>query len=326
MKKTKVLFAYCKELKRSISIDEARVEYFFRKKEERKRFTFSCSDRNCGVLISGVNYHVMAEDGIKFIAAHYRSPHEHKSCCEWVQFTAEVEQAQSYDESDEDFNEKRARLKLKDYVNYFDPLIEDSEKIETDTETTVVSSTESAARNDGQNNSKGNSRWRHYTRTNQLQRLIDTWQEAKEKLSYDEYISLKLHVTNHGKVPFYKYITRINNGVSNQYNGVVFGGGYLKQRYGSGFLFYFFDKIDDKNVHLYVSKDIMNKGRFKHYINEILNTKNVRYFRLFLLNPSMSEREDSNGRITINLEISNLRQLAIYYELKTNTSAESGTA
>lgn len=65
MSKTKVLFAYCHELGRCLSIDEARTEFFSRKPEERKRFTFSCSDRNCDVTISGVNYHVKAEDGEK---------------------------------------------------------------------------------------------------------------------------------------------------------------------------------------------------------------------------------------------------------------------
>lgn len=51
MSKTKVLFAYCHELGRCLSIDEARTEFFSRKLEERKRFTFSCSDRNCNVTI-----------------------------------------------------------------------------------------------------------------------------------------------------------------------------------------------------------------------------------------------------------------------------------
>ncbi len=35
----KVLFAYCNELKRSVSIDEARREYFALDEQERKRFT-----------------------------------------------------------------------------------------------------------------------------------------------------------------------------------------------------------------------------------------------------------------------------------------------
>lgn len=51
MSKTKVLFAYCHELKKVVSVNDARTEFFSIRPEERKRFTFSCSDRNCNVLI-----------------------------------------------------------------------------------------------------------------------------------------------------------------------------------------------------------------------------------------------------------------------------------
>lgn len=67
----------------------------------------------------------------------------------------------------------------------------------------------------------------------------------------------------------------------------------------------------------------MAKGRFGHYIDEILDTENVRYFRVFLLNPVVSERENSAGKSVINLEISKLRQLAIYYELNSSKADDS---
>lgn len=92
MSKTKVLFAYCHELERCVSIDEARTEFFSRKPNDRQRFTFSCSDHNCSVTISGVNYHVKAEDGKKFKVAHFRSPHPRHQGCEWMQFTEETDQ------------------------------------------------------------------------------------------------------------------------------------------------------------------------------------------------------------------------------------------
>ena len=62
----------------------------------------------------------------------------------------------------------------------------------------------------------------------------------------------------------------------------------------------------------------MEKGRFSHYIDEILSTENVRYFRVFLLNPEVSEKKDRAGKSVINLEVSSLRQLAIYYELNSS--------
>ena len=325
MKKPKVLFAYCHELERSISIDEARLEYFAKEPKERKRFAFSCSDRKCAVLISGVNYHVMAEDGVKFKAAHYRSPHPHMPGCEWLQFAEEIELEQSVDDSNEEQYERKARKKLRDLVNHFTPW-SDAEESSCDADDWVEPSTNlsnSPVCDDGQSNKKNYDRWQRYTKTNQLQRLVDTWQEAKVKLSYDELKSLKLHVTNHGKVPFYHYITHIRNGLTNRYDGVIYGGGVLKKRYGRGFLFQFFDKYNKHPIHLYVSKDIMNRGRFGHYIDEVLSAEDVKYFQMFLLNPTISKREDVKGEQIINLNISDLRQLVVYYELNTNTSAES---
>lgn len=168
-------------------------------------------------------------------------------------------------------------------------------------------------------------RWSRYTRTNQLQRLIDTWQEAKETLPQDEFRALRLRIMRHDQVYLHEYITHIQRGLANPYSGVIYGGGTLMHRYGRGFLINFFDKHEGKSVRLYVSKDLMAKGRFGHYIDEILDTKNVRYFRIFLLNPVVSERENSTGKSVINLEISKLRQLAIYYELNSSREDESSS-
>ncbi|WP_232625491.1 hypothetical protein [Pectobacterium parmentieri] len=99
MSKTKVLFAYCYELARRVSIDEVRTEFLSQNPHDRQRFTFSCSDRNCNVIISGINYHVKAEDRRKFKAAHFRSPHPHYQGCEWMKFTEAADQIRQSDET-----------------------------------------------------------------------------------------------------------------------------------------------------------------------------------------------------------------------------------
>lgn len=53
--------------------------------------------------------------------AHYLSK------CEWVQFTENFEQDKLSNESEHDFTERKARQKLTDYINSFDPSIDDSE-------------------------------------------------------------------------------------------------------------------------------------------------------------------------------------------------------
>ncbi|CAM3781398.1 hypothetical protein [Rahnella victoriana] len=315
MSKTKVLFAYCHELERCVSIDEARTEFFSRKPNDRQRFTFSCSDQNCSVTISGVNYHVKAEDGNKFKAAHFRSPHPHHLGCEWMQFTEEADQVLRPDETEADYNERKAWQKLNDFINCFDPCTNDEDPEQKKSgQLTARSQVNNPVKGDDLSSDRS-LKWSSYTRTNQLQRLVDTWQEAKETLIYDEFRALRLRVKNYGKVYFYEYITHIQKGLKNQYAGVIFGGGSLAKRYGRGFLIHFFDKHEDKPIRLYIDKNLMDKGRFGHYIEEILATENVRYFRVFLLNPDVSERKDHVGKSVINLEISSLRQLAIYYEI-----------
>lgn len=137
--------------------------------------------------------------------------------------------------------------------------------------------------------------------------------------------SLRIHVKGFGRVYLNKYITHIRKGLINQYEGVVYGGGYLVKRYGKGFLLKFIDKHEGKTVFLYVSTNMIAKGGFGHYVDEILKTDNVRYFRVFLLNPIFSEKTNSAGVSVIDLEISNLRQLAIYYELNSSKDDESAS-
>ncbi|WP_228278035.1 hypothetical protein, partial [Acinetobacter nosocomialis] len=57
-------------------------------------------------------------------------------------------------------------------------------------------------------------RWSRYTRTNQLQRLIDTWQEAKETLPQDEFRALRLRIMHHGQIYLHEYITHIQRGLT----------------------------------------------------------------------------------------------------------------
>lgn len=318
MSRTKVLFAYCHELDRCLSIDEARTEFFSKKPQDRQRFTFSCSDSKCNVTISGVNYHVKAEDGEKFKVAHFRSPHSHNLGCEWMQFSEEANQPRQASETEADYTERKARQKLNDFINCFDPCTDERGSGQEKSGQLKSSSQVNHLVKDNDLSNDKSHNWSRYTRTNQLQRLVDTWQEAKKTLTYDEFRTLRLRVTNYGKVYFHEYITHIQKGLKNQYAGVIFGGGRLVKRYGRGFLVHFFDKHNDKPIRLYIDKNLMEKGRFSHYIDEILSTENVRYFRVFLLNPEVSEKKDRAGKSVINLEVSSLRQLAIYYELNSS--------
>lgn len=318
----KVLFAYCNELKRSVSIDEARVEYFALEELKRKRFTFTCDDHDCGVTITGVNYHLKAEEDKTFITAHFSSRTPHRPECEWRKFTDEREQGQRRDESDADYKERKLKSLLRDYVDSFDPFIADDDKaVNTGTEYPAQSrsNVSSLAERKEQEGEPGKSR---YTRTNQLQRFLDTWLEAKNKLKKEEFNALTINIVNHGRVPYAEYVTHISKGLHNQHNGVIFGGATDFKPFGDGFRLRFYDKAEGKKVILYVDKKIVGRSRQGRYVRDILNTPDIQYFKVYLLNPTFSDRTDAGGNPVINLEITDLRQMVVYLgaAVKTKTA------
>lgn len=316
----KVVVAYCHELERCVSIDEARKEFFYLNENERIKFNFSCSDRQCDTLMSGVNYRVKAEDGKKYRAAHFRTPfpHKHKLGCEWLKFTEEIESpTKRENETESDFNERRARQKLNDWINYFDPAPDDDHQHIVDRPPNAqLNNLANNQANGNELNDLGLQKFDRYTRTNQLQRLIDTWMDAKKNLSQEEFNLLNITIRNKGKIPLGNYITPISRDITNEYEGVIYGGAVLKKRYGKGFLLHFYDKNNDKNIELYVSKDIMNNSRSSHYVDEVLNTDNVDYFQVFLLNSTNEIRETKDNKEVIQLKIDNLRNFAIYFKFK----------
>lgn len=317
----KVLFAYCHELKRSVSIDEARVEYFAVEESKRKRFVFSCSDRHCNVAVTGVNYHVKAEDGQKFKTAHFRAHTPHIAACEWRKFEEEREQGKRADESERDYSERKIKRKLSDYIDSFDPFTGDAEDNVSKVDGSTTGSKQAVSGDEPKEREAG-ARRSQYTRTNRLQRFIDSWQEAKTTLPDDEFRALTFNLANYGRVSYHDYVTHIKNGVSNEYSGVIYGGATLVKRYGAGFLLRFYDEVNERTVKLYVSKDVVNKSRQGHYVNDILSTTGARFFKVFLLNPTYSDKTDARGELVTNLEITDLRQMVIYLGHAVNSKTD----
>ena len=322
----KILFAYCHELDRIVSIDEARVEYFAIEETKRKRFLFSCSDRACcKVAVTGVNYHVKAEDGQKIKVAHFRSHIPHEAECEWRKFEKERDEGKRADESEQDYSERQIKRKLNDYIDSFDPFTGEADD-EVDAQKGSPAEGGRGTSEPERKGHAGNPRQTQYTRTNRLQRFIDSWLEAKNMLSDDEFKALTFNLANYGRVAYHRYVTHISHGVHNEYSGVIYGGATLVKRYGAGFLLRFFDEINGRTVKLYVDKSVVGKSRLMHYINAILDTPDMRYFKVFLLNPTYSNRIDARGELVTNLEITDLRQMVIYLGHEVNSKTDDDSA
>jgi hypothetical protein len=82
--------AYCEEVKRNITLDEAHILYFQQEEVSRKRFTFRCADPRCRTmlqpLIVAALYDKMDIPGEKQRSPYYREhpSHPHINSCTWV--------------------------------------------------------------------------------------------------------------------------------------------------------------------------------------------------------------------------------------------------
>lgn len=206
------------------------------------------------------------------------------------------------------------KAKLNDSIDSFDPGHESDSELSS-TSPTVQKSTPSST---SSSDPTPPNRWNTYTQTNQLQRLTDYWREAKEKLPNDVFSELDINIKNRGRIRLAEYFLNIKKGLACGHIGVYYGGTYSTYTpYGEGFRLTFFDKHNNK-IHLYVSAGVMQSSPRSHYIKDVLQTTNVKYFTVFILSPEISEFTNAKGEISITPKIANLRQLAIYLELNTS--------
>lgn len=300
--------AYCDQLNEVLSIAEAR-RAFFSLPLPRSRFDFLCSSEACRNLspkakITAVNYDKQPSD--TYQAAHFRlnPKYQHAPDCEWLDAQESDTDETLPGENEETASERRARRKLHDYIDVFDP---------NPTPTEGTSKTPTAGEtmlHDGGSSSTpdaiaGSRSGTHHTSS--LERLVECYRMAKQELSSEELKLMKLRVVGEGEIPLLWYFRSIGFGKLGTSNRVLHGGAMLVGRYGMGFKLRFYDKVDGKPVFLYVSKDEMGEYRFRRYLDDMLQRKDADYFRVFALGQlALSPSEKS-----IDLQISNLNQLVL---------------
>jgi hypothetical protein len=301
----RITHAYCVEAKEVLPITGARQFYF--SSPERVQLHFLCSTEACrkaSVKVTGVNYHVPPQEESEHQTPHYRANpvDEHHADCEWAG-AEEALGARRVNETAQQFEERKAKRKLKDYIDFFDPsgsgLDEGFEQCEE------VSKAEGGVGAGAPRNRSGRSQARHGT--NSLERLVQCYRDAKETLSKEEYDALTFHVKGIGDIPLRTYFRSMERARLGRNDRVLVGGArYTK--YGSGFRFDFFDKHQDKPIALYVDPATINAYRFRRYWFELFEQdEQVKYFRVYALG-SLNERDDGKG---YSISLSDLRHLAI---------------
>lgn len=301
--------AFCVELQEELSIVAARREYFSQE-PPRARFSFLCSSEPCralGVKVTGVRYDVKPQEHPTFVAAHYRANpnYEHHADCEWVDEAIETTVAQA-DETEAESELRKVKRKLDDYIDVFDPTINDRVKpappkgkpdnvAPEKADDIAVPADTLKTRQDKQN------------RTSNLERLVDSFRQAQASLSKEELALLTLRIPGQGEVALRAYFRHIKFAQLNDERRVLYGGG-LVERYGTGFKFKFFDRLQGKLVTLYVSPAQMLAYRSSRYLSELLShADEVRFFTVFALGTLVAS---PSGK-SVSVEIEDLRHLAI---------------
>lgn len=204
MTRNRIFFAYCEELKESVNIDTAR-RHFLSEAVRPECYHFFCDDPSCGsqkVRISGVNYRTAANESPKYVTAHYWVWDEHSADCMWESDLDEAGRLRG--ETDAEAKQRKLRLKLKDLVTEFDPSLNDGDAqgrphVQRPAGDDVLVGGDGNGRNRNGHGHPG--LLGGHTRTNQLSRLVETYREAKETLSQEEFAQLELRVTNEGVMP-----------------------------------------------------------------------------------------------------------------------------
>ena len=304
--------AFCVELQQELSITAARREYFSQE-PPRSRFEFLCSSEACralGAKVTGVRYDVKPQDNPTFVAAHFRAnPHyDHHASCEWVEEEAgEAKEEPEVEETDPQARIRKVKRKLDDYIDVFDPVIKDPVKEKAGPDKAGPRAPKPANDSPAAEASTPAAPRYSETRTNNLERLVDSFRQAKAQLSPDDFKLLTLRIPGQGELSLRSYFRHIKYAQAGDNGRVLYGGG-LVERYGLGFKFKFFDRLEAKLVTLYVSPAKMQAYRSSRYITELLShADEVKFFTVYALGNVV---KSPSGK-SFSVEVDDLRHLAI---------------
>ncbi|MGN2406237.1 ATPase [Pseudomonas syringae] len=313
MKPTKpITRAFCVELQQEMSIAGARREYFSQE-PPRKRFEFLCSNEACramGAKVTGVRYDVKPQDNPTFVAAHFRAnPHyDHHPDCEWVDADADEPVEEQVEANDPQAALRKAKRKLDDYIDVFDPTIKEPAKEKSGVEKAGSPAPPAAVSTAPVPPAEPKAPRYSETRTNNLERLVDNYRQARAELSPEEFKLLKLRIPGQGELSLRSYFRHIKYAQLGDNGRVLYGGGLVEQRYGQGFKFKFFDRLEGKLVTLYVSPAQMQAYRSSRYIIELLShADEVKFFTVYALG---TLTKSPSGK-SFSVEVDDLRHLAI---------------
>ncbi|WP_243041170.1 hypothetical protein [Dyella sedimenti] len=317
----RIAYAYCVELDRVVSIVDARREYF-QQEAPRRRFGFLCSTGACrhagsGAKVTGVNYDKWPQEDVKVQAPHFRanSRDEHAPECEWIDHGRDGDdEGARPGETEKEAAARKAKRKLHDYIDVFEPLREEARKGRPATakgDASDATDDDDADKAEAVRGVKPSAQ-SPQRRTNSLERLVECYRNVvtgvrNGELTEEEFDALTIRVPERGEVKFRSYFAPIKY-VREGGNPRVMWGGATMKRYGLGFRFQFYDKYQGEAVSLYVPSSMMEAYRYRAYLDALLKMdEQVRYFTVYALG-SLGKSETGRG---YSFAIDDLRHLAV---------------
>lgn len=302
--------AYCVELEDFVTIDEAR-RAFLSTDPRPQRYRFLCSSRECmaaGVKVTGVNYTFNPEEDAEQAVAHFRAnpAYPHSDDCEWVLMErADLEDTRLPHETNEQAIQRRLRRRLNDLVTGYDPRLLGDRAVALDERR----GNEQHIRGEGtQAAGRFHANEPGDYRTRDLQRLVATYLEARDRLTFEQRHGLMLNVTGIGTLRLFDYFRPIRACDTAIRDRVIYGGATLHARYGAGFRLRFIDRINELPVYLYVGSQEISAYRFGRYVRGIVDEAETRkYFTVYAL----GRLEYGPNRTSMNLVVEDLRHLVL---------------
>lgn len=317
---SRITRAYCQQLDRVVTIDVARRE-FLSEEPAKERYDFLCSERSCqeiGIRVIGVSYRTAAIDEDKYVAAHFRHHDQHLPDCPFAAVEDELLTRMS-SETEADFVGRLAHRKLSDFVDEFDPGTDEDAQAEA----APVPVEGETSRGGGAGRpaaTKPRPLQPGRTTTRYLDRLVDTYLEARSQLSPAEFQALEITVKGQGPIRLASYFRSLKSMPLDTQGRVIFGGARFERAYGSGFRLRFYDEVQGRPVFLYVAPSQMAAYRYRKYLRSIIEQSGDQYyFQVFALGVLKAHPE----RKQVDLVVPDLRHLTLLLKPRKGQSTES---
>lgn len=330
MKKIKITAAYCVELEKIVSIEEAHSASMEKNGAE---FQFLCSSEECRqqkIPVTGVNYYKPLSK--QFRAMHFRdnTHYTHHENCEWVLASEYAFYEGTHEGESPEEAESRRKLfaSLRDdyLITVYDPYEPDTGvRTDNSTESTVQKPQSSGTKS---NNDRYIEAIKKVRRTSSFYKMARCHYELSRKFKLDKFKQFPLRVkgkqtTWYGYFKIFKYVWD-----NPTFNGIMYG--YISKNirpYGTkepfGYGIYMGTKLNDLSVSIYVSPNQMKNYRLRRELIDVLeNKENFEDICAYFVPESIELVTLPSGIQSYQIKISNLHNLRFVGTIKKTHETE----